>query len=129
MPVQGFNHFNLRAQQPLLQQIRDFYVAVLGMREGWRPPFPFPGYWLYLEEDAVLHLVEAPSDGPAPNIAAGTFDHIAFSCTGFVEFEARLRTMGLDYRKVSVPGTTQQQLFVKDPAGNGVEFNFADMDA
>ena len=129
MPVQGFNHFNLRAQQPLLQQIRDFYVAVLGMREGWRPPFPFPGYWLYIEDDAVLHLVEAPSDGPVPSMAAGTFDHIAFNCTGFVEFEARLRTMGLDYKKVSVPGTTQQQLFVKDPAGNGVEFNFADMDA
>lgn len=128
MPVQRFNHFNLRAPQPLLQKIRDFYIDVLGMKEGWRPPFPFPGHWLYLEEDAVLHLVEAPSDSPAPSLAVGTFDHIAFSCTGFVEFEVRLRTMGLDYRKVSVPGTTQQQLFVKDPAGNGVEFNFADSD-
>ena len=129
MPVQRFNHFNLRAPQPLLQKIRDFYVNVLGMKEGWRPPFPFPGHWLYLEEDAVLHLVEAPSDSPAPSLAVGTFDHVAFSFTGFVEFVARLRIMGLDYRKVSVPGTTQQQLFVKDPAGNGVEFNFADSDA
>ncbi|OYU41562.1 MAG: diguanylate cyclase, partial [Burkholderiales bacterium PBB4] len=60
MPVHGFNHFNLRAPQPLLDRIRDFYVDVLGMKAGWRPPFPFPGYWLYLEEHAILHLVEAP---------------------------------------------------------------------
>jgi len=99
------------------------------MKEGWRPPFPFPGYWLYLEENAVLHLVEAPSDSPAPSTTPGTLDHVAFSCSGLVDFEARLRTKGLEYRKVSVPGTTQQQLFVKDPAGNGVEFNFANSDA
>jgi catechol 2,3-dioxygenase-like lactoylglutathione lyase family enzyme len=129
MPVHRFNHFNLRAPQPLLDKLRDFYVDVLGMKEGWRPPFPFPGYWLYLEENAVLHLVEAPSDSPAPSITPGTLDHVAFSCSGLVDFEARLRTKGLEYRKVSVPGTTQQQLFVKDPAGNGVEFNFANSDA
>ena len=129
MPVHRFNHFNLRAPQPLLDRLRDFYVDVLGMKEGWRPPFPFPGYWLYLEENAVLHLVEAPSDSPAPSTTPGTLDHVAFSCSGLVDFEARLRTKGLEYRKVSVPGTTQQQLFVKDPAGNGVEFNFANSDA
>jgi extradiol dioxygenase family protein len=37
--------------------------------------------------------------------------------------------MGLEYRKTSVPGTAQQQLFVRDPSGNGVEFNFASGDA
>lgn len=129
MPVHRFNHFNLRAPQPLLDRLRDFYVDVLGMKVGWRPPFPFPGYWLYLGQDAVLHLVETPSDGPAPSISAGTLDHVAFSCSGLVEFESRLRAIGLAYRKVSVPGSTQQQLFVKDPSGNGVEFNFASSDA
>lgn len=129
MPVHGFNHFNLRAPQPLLDQIRDFYVDVLGMKAGWRPPFPFPGYWLYLDGIAILHLVEAPSDSPAPSLVAGTLDHVAFSCTGLAEFEARLQSQGIEYRKVSVPGTSQRQLFVKDPAGNGVEFNFANGDA
>ncbi|OYU41920.1 MAG: diguanylate cyclase, partial [Burkholderiales bacterium PBB4] len=92
-------------------------------------PFPIPGYWLSLEENAILHLVEAPSDSPAPSLVAGTLDHVAFSCTGLADFEARLLSKGVDYRKVSVPGTSQRQLFVKDPAGNGVEFNFADGDA
>lgn len=128
MPVHRFNHFNLRASQPLLDELRDFYVDVLGMTVGWRPAFPFPGYWLYLGDDAVLHLVEAPSDSAVPSMGSGTLDHVAFSCSGLAAFEARLQALGLPYRKVSVPGTAQQQLFVKDPSGNGVEFNFAGSD-
>lgn len=125
MPVTAFNHFNLRAPQPLLKHIRDFYVDVVGLREGWRPPFDFRGHWLYLGEQAVLHLVELPpgSLGAAPG-AASTFDHVAFSCSGLAETEARLQRLGVAYRRAYVPGTTQCQLFVQDPAGNGVEFNF-----
>jgi catechol 2,3-dioxygenase-like lactoylglutathione lyase family enzyme len=113
----------------MLDELRDFYVDVFAMKEGWRPPFPFPGYWLYLEEDAVLHLVETPAEGPAPDLGAGTFGHVAFSCSGLAEFEKRLRANGLEYRNASVPGTTRQPSFAKDPAGNGVEFNFAGGDA
>jgi glyoxylase I family protein len=128
MPTHSINHFNLRAPQPLLNQLKDFYVNVVGMKVGWRPPFTFPGYWLYLENDAVLHLVETPSGSPEPSKTAGTFDHVAFSCSGLKEFEARLRDIGVVYKKASVSGTAQQQLFVRDPSGNGVEFNFAGSD-
>lgn len=129
MPVHRFNHFNLRAPQPLLDRLRAFYIEVLGMEEGWRPPFPFPGYWLYLGSDPILHLVEAAPGSPEPNQVAGTLDHVAFSCTGLADMETKLQSLRLKYRKVSVPGTSQQQLFVKDPAGNGVEFNFLSDDA
>jgi catechol 2,3-dioxygenase-like lactoylglutathione lyase family enzyme len=121
MPVLNFNHFNLRAEQPLLDELRDFYVDVLGMKVGWRPPFKSSGYWLYLGDQAVLHLSEAPSDGTG----IGTFDHVAFTCTKLPEFEERLRQLGIEYRRATVPGTTQVQLFATDPSGNGVEFNFA----
>lgn len=129
MPALAFNHFNLRAPQPLLMRIRDFYIDVVGLREGWRPPFDFPGHWLYLGDQAVLHLVELPpgSLGAAPG-AASTFDHVAFSCSGLAETEARLQRLGVAYRRADVPGTTQCQLFVQDPAGNGVEFNFSAVD-
>lgn len=120
MPTLAFNHFNLRAPQPLVDALKDFYVDVVGMHVGWRPPFDFPGYWLYLGDQAVLHLVEAPAHG-----RGGTYDHIAFTCTDAGGFEARLRGLGVTYRRAQVPGTAQVQLFVEDPAGNGVEFNFA----
>jgi catechol 2,3-dioxygenase-like lactoylglutathione lyase family enzyme len=129
MQVHNFNHFNLRAPQPLLDELKNFYVDVVGMRPGWRPPFAFPGYWLYLGDDAVLHLVGTPASGPEPSQATGTFNHIAFNCSGLIEFEARLRAIGVPYTKSIVPGTTMQQLFVKDPSGNGVEFSFANGDA
>jgi catechol 2,3-dioxygenase-like lactoylglutathione lyase family enzyme len=124
MPALGLNHYNIRAGQPLIGRVRDFYVDVVVLHEGWRPPFNFPGHWLYAGDAAVVHLVET-SEAQASAPPAGTLDHVAFTCTGFDEFEAKLRTLGVEYRKSAVPGAPLKQLFVKDPAGNGVELNFA----
>ena|SRR5438105_4666866 len=124
MPALGLNHYNIRAGQPLLRRVRDFYVDVIGLHEGWRPPFQFPGHWLYAGDAAIVHLVEVPGEQTtAP--PAGTLDHVAFTCTGIDDFEAKLKALGIDYRKAAVPGAKLQQLFVHDPAGNGVELNFA----
>ena len=124
MPAVGLNHYNIRAGQPLIGRVRDFYVDVVGLHEGWRPPFDFPGYWLYAGEQAVVHLVEtsAQQSTAAP---PSVLDHVAFTCTEFEAFEAKLKSLGLDYRKSAAPGTAIRQLFVKDPAGNGVELNFS----
>jgi catechol 2,3-dioxygenase-like lactoylglutathione lyase family enzyme len=128
VPVLAFNHFNLRAPTVLTEALKDFYVDVVGLSVGWRPPFDFPGYWLYLGEQAVLHLVGVPAAREAL-ARGGTFDHVAFTCTGLAETEARLSAQGVEYRSVLVPGTEQVQLFLTDPAGNGVELNFASASA
>lgn len=124
MPALALNHYNIRAGQPLIGRVREFYVDVIGLAEGWRPPFDFPGHWLYAGDCAVLHLVET-SAGQTTAAPPGTLDHVAFTCTGIEAFEQRLHERGIAYRKAGVPGTGLQQLFVKDPAGNGVELNFA----
>ncbi len=124
MPALALNHYNIRAGQPLVGRVREFYVDVIGLAEGWRPPFDFPGHWLYAGDAAVLHLVET-SAGQTTAPPPGALDHVAFTCTGIAAFEERLRERGIPYRKAGVPGTGLQQLFVKDPAGNGVELNFA----
>ena len=129
MPVVAFNHFNLRAPLALTDALRDFYVDVVGLTVGWRPPFDFPGYWLYLGEQAVLHLVGVPGARGDAVTRGGTFDHVAFTCRELAATEARLRAQGVDYRSVRVPGTQQVQLFLSDPAGNGVELNFASASA
>ena len=37
---------------------------------------------------------------------------------------ARLDEIGIAYRVADVPLTRTRQIFLKDPAGNGVELNF-----
>ncbi len=125
MPALGLNHYNLRADHALTEALCRFYVDVIGMRIGPRPPFTFPGYWLYLGDQAVLHLVEAPpSETRTPHLN-GTFDHVAFTCDGLAPFERHLQQRGVVYRKANIPDSAICQLFLSDPAGNGVELNFA----
>lgn len=124
MPALGLNHYNIRAGQPLIGRVRAFYIDVVGLHEGWRPPFNFPGHWLYAGEQAVVHLVETSGEQSTAN-PPGVLDHVAFTCTGFEEFEAKLKDKGIDYRKSETPGAPIKQLFVEDPAGNGVELNFS----
>ncbi len=126
MPVIGFSHYNLRGDRRMVDALRDFYVDVVGLTLGERPPFAHFGYWLYIGDQAVLHLSEVrPNEVPATHVK-GTFDHVAFSCVGRQEFEARLSERGIGYRQSHVPLTRTHQFFLRDPAGNGVELNFAD---
>jgi catechol 2,3-dioxygenase-like lactoylglutathione lyase family enzyme len=125
MPILGFAHYNLRASRLMLDTLRDFYVQVVGLRQGARPPFGNFGYWLYVGERDVLHLAEAGPDEQRPGNVTNTFDHVAFACSDMAVFEARLQAFNVRYRRDHVPLTGQQQLFFIDPAGNGVELNFA----
>ena len=125
MATLGLNHFNLRADRKLLEKLREFYCDVVGLTVGVRPPFKFSGYWLYAGEQPVVHLAEAAAGDVRATGTATTFDHVAFNCTNLAEFEGRLARLGIAYRMNRVPHTNQVQLFVRDPAGNGVELNFA----
>jgi catechol-2,3-dioxygenase len=124
MATLGLNHYNLRADHALMEKLRDFYCDIVGLAVGFRPPFGSRGYWLYAGEQAVLHLSEAAA-AKFDNAAITTFDHAAFSCTGLAGFESRLTNRGVDFRVARVPQTDQVQIFLRDPAGNGVELNFA----
>ncbi|CAN7161435.1 diguanylate cyclase [Trinickia sp. LjRoot230] len=128
MPVIAFSHYNLRGDRRMLDALRDFYIDVVGLQLGERPPFAHFGYWLYIDEQAVLHLSEARPGEVREANAAGTFDHVAFACTDRASFEAHLESRAIRYRSSNVPLTGQRQLFFVDPAGNGVELNFAEED-
>jgi catechol 2,3-dioxygenase-like lactoylglutathione lyase family enzyme len=121
----GFGHINLRAPRALLDQLYVFYTTVVGLTEGKRPPFNRFGYWLYLGEHDLVHLIEAsPEEQRATNVVT-TIDHVAFVCEGLAEVESRLKQLGIAYQTAQVPLTGQLQLVIKDPAGNKVELNFS----
>ena len=125
MPGKDLNHINIQAGQPLLDQIRDFYVSVIGLSEGWRPAVPVPGYWLYLGDRAVVHLVEMAGSAPSSSSLPALVDHIAFTCTDIDGMQAHLKTLNVPFRRQDAPDFGFSQLVLKDPAGFGVELNFA----
>ena len=119
------NHYNLRAPRELLDTLRVFYCSVVGLTWGDRPPFRSFGYWLYADGRDLLHLSETrPGEERATNVAT-TFDHVAFTCSGYEATRERLDEFGISYRVAEIPLTGQRQIFFHDPAGNGVEFNFS----
>lgn len=124
MPVRAFDHYNLRAEPAVLDELRDFYRDVVGLTVGERPSFRRFGYWLYAGDTAVLHLSVADHGEERSRTASNTFSHAAFNCTGRAEFERRLKSLGIPYRTASVPLLHIAQLFFHDPAGNGVELQF-----
>jgi catechol-2,3-dioxygenase len=124
MAVVDLNHYNLRASLEVLEGIRDWYEQVVGLTVGERPPFGNRGFWLYAGARPVLHLSEEARGEHHPAPGQGTFDHVAFTCDDFEATSARLGALGVAFRVADVPLTRTRQIFLRDPAGNGVELNF-----
>jgi catechol-2,3-dioxygenase len=127
MNTSGFSHYNLRAPRAMLEQLRDFYCEVVGLVQGPRPEFRTPGFWLYAGGEPVLHLSETAPGESRPAGVVSTFDHAAFRCSGRAEFERNLARRGIEYRTDRPRSINLVQLFLHDPAGNGVELNFAEL--
>lgn len=124
MAVSGFNHYNMRAPRELLDQLKVFYCEVVGLKEGPRPAFRSFGYWLYAGGHDLLHLSETSPGEVRETQVLTTFDHVAFTCTDAAATEENLRQHGIAYDVRFVALTGIKQIFFRDPAGNGVEFNF-----
>lgn len=124
MSIVGFNHFNLRGPRELIEKLREFYCG-LGLEQGQRPPFESFGYWLYANSnECVLHLSEAAPEEARSTHTVTTFDHVAFTCTDRPKTEALLKRNNIGFRTATVPALGITQLFLQDPAGNGIELSF-----
>jgi catechol 2,3-dioxygenase-like lactoylglutathione lyase family enzyme len=125
------DHYTLRTRKPA-ETVR-FYTEFLGMKEGWRPGFAFPGHWLYIGETPVVHIVTITDDESAlrgyvgerkDGPGSGSIDHIAFRCQGLTEYQDRLTRLGVRFRERVVPNLEQHQLFIEDPNGVHIELVF-----
>ena len=120
MAILGMNHFTVLASD--LDATLAFYCGLLGLRQGPRPPFDFPGAWLYCGDTAVLHVVAGRALPASP---AGVIDHMAFSASGLAETVATLARHQIRYDLRRLPGEEGTwQLFFNDPDGAKVELDF-----
>jgi catechol 2,3-dioxygenase-like lactoylglutathione lyase family enzyme len=114
------NHFTiLTADVPVTVE---FYADLLGLTPGPRPPFVFPGAWLYAGGQPILHVI---GGRPPSELRAGVIDHMAFTASGLAATLATLRARGLEHDCRRLPGNGTWQLFFHDPNGARVELDFA----
>ncbi|MEM7498969.1 MAG: VOC family protein [Pseudomonadota bacterium] len=123
MTAMRLDHVNVRTGR-LAEMVR-WYADVVGLSEGWRPPFPFPGAWLYAGDDAVLHLIGVDGSPQAGGDIA--LEHFALAAGGGAEleaFRARLAAAGVTAEERRVPGTDILQLNLHDPDGTHIHVDF-----
>lgn len=121
MTIESIHHVNIRAPATDIAKLRQFYCDIVGLREGWRPPFKSRGHWLYAGERPVLHLVEGQEAGESAGEGSRGVDHVAFVCADFAPMIERLRSRGIEFQLSEVPSLGDQQLLFRDPLGIGVE--------
>ena len=133
MTISKLDHYSVRTAD--VDGTRRFYEETLGLKDGPRPPFPFPGAWLYCGDSPVVHVIGVDAKdagglqsylgerGPSAG-GTGAVDHIAFVGTDFAGMRERFRALEVPFRERKVPALDLDQLFVTDPNGVTIELNF-----
>jgi catechol 2,3-dioxygenase-like lactoylglutathione lyase family enzyme len=120
MPVTTMNHFTILTDD--VAATVDFYRDLLGLVDGPRPPFDFPGAWLYAGERPILHVVGGRN---ADELRPGVIDHMAFSAEDLSDTLALLASRNIAHTCRRLPGGGTWQVFFHDPNGARVELDFA----
>jgi catechol 2,3-dioxygenase-like lactoylglutathione lyase family enzyme len=135
MALKTFEHVLILADD--LEKTKNFYVDLLGLEAGYRPDFPFQGYWLYLKDNkkaACIHLaMRKQGDGQDYYIGkkddvksgSGAIDHVAFNADDIEGMKRSLDTKKIEYTHRKIPDFPLEQLFIDDPDGVKVELNYA----
>lgn len=140
MPLTKLSHYSIRTLD--LEATRKFYTEVMDFTVGPRPPFNFPGMWLYngshdSYDNAIVHIIGIDPNDPqglkdylgdrdldSLKGGTGTFDHIAFSATGLETMLQQLQQKKVPHRERTVPDLNLHQVFLDDPSGVVIELNY-----
>lgn len=123
MPITRMDHFNILTDD--LPATLAFYEEHLNLKPGARPPFSFPGAWLYADggkgKDPILHVV---AGRPKSQLVKGVIDHMAFYGSDLAGTVKKLKARGIAYELRRLPEYGTWQLFFFDPNGAKVEIDF-----
>ena len=119
------DHVTLRTRD--LEGAKAFFETVLGLEVGYRPAFPFPGYWLYAAGRPIVHLI--PGQGGPVDRSGETIDHVAFRLDGHEAMRLKLDRLSVPYSQMDLPELGEWRLFIRTPTGILLELVFRDPSA
>jgi catechol 2,3-dioxygenase-like lactoylglutathione lyase family enzyme len=146
MDIKRIDHYSIRTLD--VEASRQFYTEIIGLKVGPRPPFNFPGLWLYSDGPpadldhaggnyGIVHIMGVDPANPQGLIdtlgyvepstlkgSTGALDHIALSVTGREGVIERCRRGSVGFFERTVPTLGLHQVFIKDPNGVTIELNF-----
>ena len=122
MSVSALDHYTIRCVPADLPPLLDFYTQALGLVPGDRPVMPFPGYWLYSGDRAVVHLFANQTERASGS--TGSVDHISFKAHDLPGTQAGLRAKAIAFEEMALPDHELHQIFLRDPFGLKVELTF-----
>ncbi len=121
--ILSINHIQLVVEKDVVLKLKNFYCDVVGLTEGFRPKFERFGFWLYIGDKDVIHLI-TPKEGDDRSSEKSSYDHVAFKSNNYEGVLKKLKSLHITFDEKLIPGMTAHQIFLKDPAGNRVELNF-----
>jgi catechol 2,3-dioxygenase-like lactoylglutathione lyase family enzyme len=118
----GLHHVSLAVTD--LDQARQFYGKILGLKEIERPAFDFPGAWYEIGQQQI-HLIVYPSaqtfrDDKRLSSREG---HFALRVDNYYDTLEWFRLNGVDFLEKPNSKSGFAQIFCADPDGNLIELN------
>lgn len=107
------DHINICVPHEQLEEAREFYTNVIGLKPTHRPDvFDMPGYW-FLVADIELHIGIEPALPPSDR-------HTAFEVTNLDECRKHLEANGIEIKEEPrIPG--RKRFSFVDPFSNRLE--------
>jgi catechol 2,3-dioxygenase-like lactoylglutathione lyase family enzyme len=121
MPATAMNHFTILTDN--VEGTLAFYADTLDLHPGARPPFKFPGAWLYARNgnDPILHVIGGKEKGL---LVKGVIDHMAFTGNDLPGMLDKLKSRGIEYDLRRLPDYGTWQLFFYDINDAKIEIDF-----
>ena len=112
------DHIHIHAREP--RAMIAFLESIVGAREGFRPPFPNPGHWLYVDGLPAIHIDHITREDDFPT---GLYNHVAFGVYDYEPLLERVKASGFRHEMAGIPGGVGQ-IFVYGPEGVKVELQY-----
>ena len=120
MEVDTIDHVNVETDD--VDRSAKFYREVIGLKEGPRPDFDRPGFWMYASDKPVVHIIKtAQNNKMLTGSKDASISHFALQIKNLKNARDHLDSLGIKYNILQVPGTEIGQLFLEDPEGVLIE--------